>query len=218
MFDFYVERMYLYLTRHSYCDKILSYYLIGDVMGIVELLLIAIGLSMDAFAVAICKGLKMPKLNYNQAFVIALFFGGFQAFMPLLGWFLSKNFEVYITNVDHWIAFVLLALIGGKMVYESFKDEDESGDGFDLKELFFLAIATSIDALAVGITFAFLKVEIFSSVTIIGITTFLFSLAGVGIGHKFGAKFEKKAELAGGIILILIGLKVLLEHTGIINF
>lgn len=189
-------------------------------MGIVELFLIAVGLSMDAFAVAICKGLKMPKLNYRQAFIIALFFGGFQAGMPLLGWFLSRNFQVYITDVDHWIAFVLLAVIGGKMIYESFKDEEDTDGGFDVSELFFLAVATSIDALAVGITFAFIKpvIGIFSSVGIIGITTFLFSLAGVGIGHKFGAKFEKKAELAGGIILVLIGLKVLLEHIGVINF
>lgn len=187
-------------------------------MGIIELFLIAVGLSMDAFAVAICKGLKMPKLNYKQGFVIALFFGVFQAFMPLIGWLLGRNFEVYINQIDHWIAFGLLALIGGKMIYDSCKDEDETTDKFDLKELFFLAVATSIDALAVGITFAFLRVDILSSVTLIGLVTFAFSLVGVAIGHKFGARFHKKSELAGGVILILIGLKILFEHLGFINF
>lgn len=188
-------------------------------MGFFELLLIGIGLSMDAFAVAVCKGLKMQRLNVKQTAVIALFFGGFQALMPFIGWLLGVNFEKYITEFDHWIAFVLLAFIGGKMVYESFKnDEDEDCGCFDLKELFVLAIATSIDALAVGITFAFLKVNIGFAVSIIGVTTFILSAIGVFIGHKFGAVYKNKAELAGGIILILIGLKILLEHLGVINF
>lgn len=188
-------------------------------MGFWELFLIALGLSMDAFAVAICKGLKMQKLRLGQGAVIALFFGGFQALMPLIGWFLGKQFERYITSVDHWIAFVLLAFIGGKMIWESFeKDKAEKGGGaFDLKELLLLAVATSIDALAVGITFAFLKVKIWASVGLIGVTTFLLSALGVLIGHKFGARFKSKAELAGGLILVLMGLKILLEHLGLIS-
>lgn len=192
-------------------------------MGFAELFLIAIGLSMDAFAVAVCKGLKMPKLNMKQTALIALFFGGFQALMPLIGWLLGVNFEKYITSFDHWIAFVLLGFIGGKMIYESFKaDEDDDCGCFDIKELFIMAIATSIDALAVGITFAFLgstmKMGIGVAVMLIGVTTFILSAMGVFIGHKFGAVYKNKAELAGGIILVLIGTKILLEHLGIINF
>ena len=189
-------------------------------MGLLELILIAIGLAMDAFAVSICKGLNMRKMNYRQAGIIALFFGGFQAIMPLIGWFLGKQFESYITSIDHWIAFLLLAFIGANMIREALgedEDEDESPlDKLDIGELFMLAVATSIDALAVGITFAFLKVNILPAVSIIGIITFVISFAGVGIGHKFGRKYEKKAELAGGIILICIGLKILLEHLGIL--
>lgn len=191
------------------------------IMGIAEVFLIGVGLSMDAFAVAICRGLKMQKFHAGQTAVIALFFGGFQALMPLLGWLLGKQFEKYITAVDHWIAFALLAIIGGKMIYDSFKkDEDDKSekDIFNVKELFFMAVATSIDALAVGITFAFLSVNIWSSITIIGLTTFALSAIGVLIGHKFGAKYKNKAELAGGVILVLIGLKILLEHLGVIRF
>lgn len=190
-------------------------------MGIAEIFLIGIGLSMDAFAVAVCRGLKMQKFNIKHTAVIALFFGGFQALMPLIGWFLGKQFEKYITAVDHWIAFALLAFIGGKMIYDSFKkDDDDQGekDVFNLKEIFVMAVATSIDALAVGITFAFLSVNIWSSISIIGVTTFVLSAIGVLIGHKFGAKYKNKAELAGGVILVLIGLKILLEHLGVINF
>lgn len=191
-------------------------------MGVAELFLIGVGLSMDAFAVAVCKGLKMPKLRLKEGTVIALFFGSFQALMPLLGWLLGKQFESYITSIDHWIAFVLLAVIGGKMAVESFKKdddlEDDTPERFDLKELFILSVATSIDALAVGITFAFLQVSIWSAITLIGATTFVLSFIGVLIGHKFGAKYKSKAELAGGIILILIGLKILLEHLDIISF
>lgn len=189
-------------------------------MGIVELLLIGIGLSMDAFAVAICKGLNMRKVNKVHCFMIALFFGGFQAIMPLIGWTLGNQFEQYITAIDHWIAFVLLAVIGGKMAIEALKEEEEVckiDDGsLDIKELFILAVATSIDALAVGITFAFLQVNIIPAITIIGCTTFLLSALGVFIGNMFGCKYKSKAELAGGIILVLIGLKILLEHIGIL--
>lgn len=188
-------------------------------MGFLELFLIGVGLSMDAFAVAICRGLKMTKLNYRQMSVIALFFGGFQALMPFIGWLLGSQFEQYIVKFDHWIAFVLLGFIGGKMIVEAFgKDDEDCCDELNIKELFVLAIATSIDALAVGITFAFLKVQIGVAVSIIGVTTFILSAVGVAVGHHFGARYKQKAELAGGIILILIGLKILLEHLGILSF
>ena len=190
----------------------------------VTLFLMGVGLSMDAFAVSICKGLSMRKVNKKQCFVIALFFGGFQALMPLVGWLLGSRFEQYITGVDHWIAFVLLGIIGGKMVLESMKCSDEAVEikkmdpPLDIKELFLLAIATSIDALAVGITFAFLDTPIVEAITIIGVTTFIISAAGVYVGNFAGNRYQKKAELAGGIILILIGLKILLEHLGCIAF
>ena len=190
----------------------------------VTLFLIGVGLSMDAFAVSICKGLAMRnKVSVGQAAVIALFFGGFQALMPAVGWLLGKQFEQYITSIDHWIAFILLGFIGGKMILEAMKPEDEAADScaefvLDLKELLILAVATSIDALAVGITFAFLSYPLVEAVTIIGVTTFVISLAGVYIGHYFGTRYEKKAELVGGGILILIGLKILLEHLGILAF
>ena len=165
-------------------------------MGFVELLLLAIGLSMDAFAVSVCKGLCMKRLNLRQATVVALFFGGFQALMPLVGWALGTQFEQFITPVDHWIAFVLLALIGGKMLWDAFHEDDEElscpADGkLDLRELVMLAVATSIDALAVGITFAFLRVDILTSVGLIGVTTFALSIVGVAVGHRFGARYEK---------------------------
>lgn len=174
-------------------------------MGFIELLLIGVGLSMDAFAVSVCKGLNMRKINYKHAFIIAAFFGGFQALMPFLGWALGSQFEQYIESVDHWIAFILLAFIGGKMVMEAIKggddeDDDEKEvcpDKLDIKELFMLAVATSIDALAVGVTFAFLNVNIVFSITTIGITTFVISIAGVVIGNLFGAKYKSKAEIAG---------------------
>ncbi len=192
-------------------------------MGFVELFLIGVGLSMDAFAVAICKGLNMrEKVNFKHAGIIALFFGGFQAIMPLIGYFLGIGFEKYITRIDHWIAFILLCFIGGKMIVEAIKEWNEvdkqEEDRLDIKELFVLAVATSIDALAVGITFAFLNVNIWSAISIIGTTTFVLSIIGVVIGNKFGSKYKSKAELVGGIILVLIGAKILLEHLGIINF
>ena len=187
-------------------------------MGFVELFLIAVGLSMDAFAVSVGKGLSMKRLDLKQAFVIALFFGGFQALMPLIGWALGAQFAHFVESVDHWIAFGLLAFIGGKMIWDALHDEaggdDGAGDGASLsiRELFVLAIATSIDALAMGVTFAFLQVEIVSAVALIGVTTFALSLAGVAIGHQFGARWEKASALIGGIVLIAIGCKILFEH------
>ena len=192
-------------------------------MGFVELFLIGVGLSMDAFAVSICKGLGMSRLNMRQAAVIALFFGGFQALMPLIGWALGSQLAELITPIDHWLAFALLAVVGGKMLWDAFHEDDEQGGEakdakLDLKELLMLAIATSIDALAVGITFAFLQVAIVPSVTIIGVTTFVLSFVGVAVGHFFGARFEKPATIAGGVVLILIGVKILLEHLGVVAF
>lgn len=193
-------------------------------MGFIEFFLTGIGLSMDAFAVAICKGLGMRKVNYRQMLLIALFFGGFQALMPLLGWLLGRQFEQYITSVDHWIAFALLVLIGANMLREARKGDDtaDAETVYDaplpLGQLLLMAIATSIDALAVGISFAFLGVNIWLAIAIIGTTTFLISAAGVFIGNRFGNRYEKRATIAGGIILILLGVKILLEHLGIIVF
>lgn len=191
-------------------------------MSFLELFLIAVGLSADAFSVSVCKGLNMRKLNLKHAYVIALFFGVFQAVMPLLGYLLGTGFSEYIEKYDHWIAFVLLAFIGGKMALEAIREKDgkaeEKTDTLSIGELTVLAVATSIDALAVGITFAFLKVNILPSVLLIGVTTFALSLGGVLLGNRFGAKYKSKAEIAGGVILILIGLKILLEHLGVINF
>lgn len=186
-------------------------------MGIVELLLTAIALSMDAFAVSVCKGLGMRRMRYDQALVISLYFGVFQALMPLIGWLLGTSFSRYIQAFDHWIAFVLLAFLGGKMLWDVFHEkedgEQESAERRqDHRELFMLAIATSIDALAVGIAFACLDVNIWSSISIIGVTTLVISFAGVWIGNRFGNRFQKKAEIAGGLVLILIGVKILAEH------
>ena len=189
-------------------------------MGILELFLIGVSLSMDAFAVAVCHGLSMPKLNLHHGAVIALFFGGFQALMPFLGWLLGSQFAQYIESVDHWVAFGLLALIGGNMIREALSPEDEeesacpAADRLDLKRLFMMAVATSIDALAVGITFAFFSVPIGPAVSIIGVTTFCISLGGVVIGNFFGTRYKQRAELTGGIVLILLGAKILLEHLG----
>ena len=188
-------------------------------MGFFELFLIGIGLSMDAFAVAICKGLGMERINKRDTLLLALFFGGFQALMPLMGYLLGSRFASYIERWDHWIAFVLLAFIGGKMLWEAFTEDEDEGDGKDaekieLGEYLILAIATSIDALAVGISFAALSVDIVPAVSLIGVTTFIFSVAGVAIGHTFGARYEKPATIVGGVVLILIGLKILLEHLG----
>ena len=188
-------------------------------MGLADVFFIGIGLSMDAFAVSICKGLKMKVIDLKQGFVIALFFGVFQAIMPLVGYGLSVNFVDYINQYSHWVAFVLLLIIGGNMIREAVGDEEEeccSEKIVDLKELFMLAIATSIDALAVGVTFGTMgdkmRASIGVSVVLIGVTTFVISLGGVVIGNAFGAKYKSKAEVVGGVILILIGIKVVLEH------
>jgi putative Mn2+ efflux pump MntP len=189
-------------------------------MGFWELFIIAVGLSMDAFAVAISKGLCMRKLSYKNAIIIGCFFGGFQALMPIIGYILGTQFKDSITSIDHWIAFVLLALIGINMIRESRSKDEVACENIDvslsIKNMTMLSVATSIDALAVGITFAFLQVSIIPAVSIIGITTFIISIIGVKIGHVFGTKFKSKAELVGGIILIIMGLKILFEHLGFI--
>ena len=192
----------------------------GDlVMGLLELFVLAVGLSMDAFAVSVCKGLAMKKITLKSAVIVGAWFGGFQALMPLIGWLLGNQFKAYITAIDHWIAFVLLLIIGANMVKESFgKDEEDANASLGFKIMLLLAIATSIDALAVGVTFAFLSVNIWWAIGFIGCTTFILSAVGVKVGSVFGMKYKSKAELAGGIILILMGTKILLEHLGIINF
>jgi len=182
-------------------------------MGIVELFIIALGLSMDAFAVAVCKGLSNRTVSKKQMAVTGLWFGGFQALMPAIGYLLGKQFEQYIVAVDHWIAFFLLSIIGINMIREALSKEEECVNcSFCPKAMFPLAVATSIDALAVGVTFAFLRVSILLAVLFIGSITFLCSAAGVKIGNIFGAKYKSRAELAGGIVLILMGLKILIEH------
>ena len=188
-------------------------------MSLIELFLIAVGLSMDAFAVAVCKGLAMPKMSWKGAAIVGLYFGGFQALMPFLGYLLGAGFKDAISAYDHWVAFILLALIGGNMIRESREDEEESRDAsLSFRSMVLLAIATSIDALAVGVTLAFLDVPLLSSVCFIGVVTFCLSLVGVKAGNVFGCKYKSKAEFVGGLVLILIGLKILLEHMGVINF
>ena len=186
-------------------------------MSFLELFLIAVGLSMDAFAVSVCKGLSVKKLNVKHALLAGLYFGGFQFLMPVIGWLLGYRFESLITAVDHWIVFIVLTLIGGNMIKESMGDAEELSDDFGFRTMLLLAVATSIDALAVGISFAFLSVQILPASALIGVTTFALSGAGIYIGHVFGARYKSKAELAGGIILIVIGLKILFEHLGIIG-
>ena len=186
-------------------------------MGLLELFILAVGLSMDAFAVSVCKGLAMPKISVKKAVIVGIWFGGFQALMPALGYLLGSQFKDSITAVDHWIAFMLLGIIGGNMIREACSGEcEKENDSLDIKTMFLLAVATSIDALAVGITFAFLKVNIVAAVSFIGATTFIISAAGVKIGNIFGTKYKAKAELAGGVILFLLGLKILLEHLGVL--
>ncbi len=188
-------------------------------MSIFELLLLAVGLSMDAFAVAVCKGLATGKVRFRHMLIPGIWFGAFQALMPLIGYFLGARFEKYIVSVDHWIAFVLLVGIGANMLREARQDESGEEDAsLSVKVMLPLALATSIDALAVGITFAFLQVRIVPAVSFIGVVTFLLSMAGVKIGSLFGARWRKRAELAGGVILILLGIKILLEHLGVISF
>lgn len=188
-------------------------------MSFLELFIIAVGLSMDAFAVSICKGLSVTKAEFKHGLIVGLYFGGFQALMPLLGFFLGARFQSLITRYDHWIAFILLGFIGGNMVRESFdKEQDALPPSFSFRAMIPLAIATSIDALAVGVTFAFLQVHILRAVLLIGATTFIFSWAGVKVGNVFGARFKARAEMFGGIVLILMGSKILLEHLGVLPF
>lgn len=187
-------------------------------MGFWELLLLGVGLSMDAFAVSVCKGLAMKKATLKAELTCGIWFGGFQALMPLIGFYLGTLFADSIQAFDHWIAFGLLALIGANMLKEAFGDEEESADAdLSIKTMFVMAVATSIDALAVGISLAMAgAVNIFVAITLIGITTFLLSAVGVAVGNIFGSRYEKKAEIAGGVILILLGIKILLEHLGIL--
>lgn len=187
-------------------------------MGLVELFILAVGLSMDAFAVSICKGLAGGQVGVREMGLAGIWFGGFQALMPVLGYILGASFADYITAFDHWIAFALLALIGGNMIKEAFSEEEEEvSNSFGIRTMFVMAVATSIDALAVGITFAFLKVNIVAAAIFIGCTTFVFSAAGVKIGSVFGTRYKSRAEMAGGVILILLGVKILLEHLGILG-
>jgi len=187
-------------------------------LGIVELFVIAVGLAMDAFAVSICKGLSVTKTNWKHSVTAGLYFGGFQAAMPLIGCLLGNSFKSYIESFDHWIAFGLLLIIGGNMIRESFsKDEEELDASFSFKSMFPLSIATSIDALAVGVTFALLPdVKIVPAICLIGVITFTLAAIGVKIGNIFGKKYKSKAEFVGGFVLIIMGLKILLEHTGVI--
>ncbi|MBQ2212512.1 MAG: manganese efflux pump [Ruminococcus sp.] len=182
-------------------------------MSYLELFVIAVGLSMDAFAVSICKGLSVRRLRPRHNLICGLYFGGFQALMPVIGWLLGRQFESLIKSIDHWIAFALLVLIGANMIREAVKNEEENlNDSFSPKTMLPLAVATSIDALAVGVTFAFLDVSIVPAVSMIGATTFILSAVGVKIGNVFGAKYKSKAELVGGIVLIAMGVKILIEH------
>lgn len=182
-------------------------------MDLLSLFLIAVGLSMDAFAVSVCKGLATPKYKLKYSMICGAWFGGFQALMPAVGYLLGVNFKKYITAIDHWIAFVLLALIGFNMIREALKNDDEGADpSFTAKSMSLLAVATGIDALAIGITFAFLDVNIVAAVLFIGVCTFVISAAGVKIGSAFGTRFKSKAEIAGGVILIILGLRILVEH------
>ena len=186
-------------------------------MGLIQLFILAVGLAMDAFAVSICKGLSIRKLKLSQALIVGAWFGAFQALMPAIGWLLGSAFTDLIESVDHWIAFVLLSLIGGNMIREAFSGEEEDANpSLAPATMLLLAVATSIDALAVGITFAFLRVDILPAVTLIGVCTFLISAAGVKIGNVFGSRYKSRAELAGGAVLVLIGVKILLEHLGVL--
>lgn len=188
-------------------------------MSLTELFIIAVGLSMDAFAVSVCKGLSVQKMKISHALICGLYFGGFQALMPAIGYLLGSQFESMITHIDHWIAFILLGVIGFNMVKESRETDEEKLDaGFGVCSMLPLAVATSIDALAVGVTFAFLKVDIVWAVLFIGVVTFALSSVGVRVGHVFGVKYKSRAELAGGVILILMGTKILLEHLGLLAF
>ena len=186
-------------------------------MSILDLFILAVGLSMDAFAVSVCKGLSLGKIKPKHMCIAGAWFGGFQALMPLIGYFLGSFFAEMIEKYDHWVAFVLLAIIGGNMIKESFGKDEKVDSSMDVKSMLLLAIATSIDALAVGVTFAFLQVQIVPAVSFIGAITFIFSALGVKIGSLFGTKYKSKAELFGGIVLVLIGIKILLEGIGVLG-
>ena len=187
-------------------------------MSLIELFLIAVGLSMDAFAVSICKGLSVRKAEIKHSLIVGAYFGCFQALMPAIGYVLGRQFESLITSVDHWIAFVLLGFIGGNMIREALKgDTEELDDSFSFHTMILLAIATSIDALAMGVTFAFLQVQIVPAVLFIGVITFVLSAIGLKVGNVFGAKYKSRAELFGGVVLVLMGVKILLEHLGILG-
>lgn len=186
-------------------------------MGILDLFILAVGLSMDAFAVSVCKGPSLGKIKPKHMCIAGAWFGGFQALMPLIGYFLGSFFAEMIEKYDHWVAFVLLAIIGGNMIKESFGKDEKVDSSMDVKSMLLLAIATSIDALAVGVTFAFLQVQIVPAVSFIGVITFIFSAVGVKIGSLFGTKYKSKAELFGGIVLVLIGIKILLEGIGVLG-
>lgn len=196
------------------------------IMNLLELLILSVGLAMDAFAVAVCKGLSIKKISAKHPVIVGLYFGIFQAVMPLIGYFLGKQFSDKISAIDHWVAFILLGIIGINMIRGSIKEEDEEAEcesckdvdnSLKVKEMLILSVATSIDALAVGITFAFLKVNILAATSFIGVVTFLISAAGVFIGNIFGGKLKSKAEMAGGIILVCLGTKILLQHLGILG-
>ena len=189
----------------------------GFGMSILDLFILAVGLSMDAFAVSVCKGLSLGKIKPKHMCIAGAWFGGFQALMPLIGYFLGSFFAEMIEKYDHWVAFVLLAIIGGNMIKESFDKDEKVDSSMDVKSMLLLAIATSIDALAVGVTFAFLQVQIVPAVSFIGVITFIFSAVGVKIGSLFGTKYKSKAELFGGIVLVLIGIKILLEGIGVLG-
>ena len=186
-------------------------------MSILELFILVVGLSMDAFAVSVCKGLSLGKIKPKHMCIAGAWFGGFQALMPLIGYFLGSFFAEMIEKYDHWVAFVLLAIIGGNMIKESFGKDEKVDSSMDVKSMLLLAIATSIDALAVGVTFAFLQVQIVPAVSFIGVITFIFSAVGVKIGRVFCTKYKSKAELFGGIVLVLIGIKILLEGIGVLG-
>lgn len=183
-------------------------------MGIIELIIIAVGLAMDAFAVSIGKGLSLKKIKFNHFLSVALWFGGFQALMPLIGYLLGTTFTAIVRDFDHWVAFFLLGIIGFNMIRDSFsKEEDDQDDNFSIRTMLMLAVATSIDALAVGVSFAFLKVDLWLAVAAIGIITATLSAIGLKIGNIFGMKYKSKAEFTGGVVLVLMGIKILVEHT-----
>ena len=183
-------------------------------MGIAELVIIAVGLSMDAFAVSIGKGLSLKQIKLRHVLSVGLWFGGFQALMPLIGYLLGATFTAVVSDFDHWIAFFLLGIIGFNMIRDSFsKEEEKHDDDFSFRTMFMLAVATSIDALAVGVSFAFLSVDLWISVALIGLITFAFSAVGLKIGNIFGNKYKSKAEFTGGVVLVLMGVKILVEHT-----